>query len=127
VRKVLSAAGWMLLGVVFTVLLYWPSGLFAQGPAGFTKVGSATSPTTTYSDATVTSGGVYQYAITAVDSSGRESIPSNTVTTPIVPSGAGTHHANLGWSETGTVSSFNVYRFLVPPPSTPTGLTVAVD
>lgn len=119
--------GAFLFGALCMVLLRNPFSVFAQGPNGFTQIGSTTTATN-FVDGTVVSGAVYQYAVTATDAAGRESASSAIVTTGIVPGGAGPHHGTVNWvSGGGTTAGFRVYRFLVPPAPVPTGLTVVVD
>jgi hypothetical protein len=59
--------------------------------AAFTKIFTSTSPVTTYTDTNVTSGQSYCYYVTASDSSGNQSSPSNTVSGtvpgPVPPTG----------------------------------------
>jgi hypothetical protein len=123
----LKMAGAFLAGVLLTVLLHWPAGLLGQGPSGFTKVGSSTA--TSYSDATVVSGGLYQYGVTATNAAG-ESASSVIVSAAIIPQGAGPHHVNLTWNASTGATGYNVYRFLVQVvqvPVAPVGLAAAVD
>jgi hypothetical protein len=93
VQRVINAAlgGTCLssLGAVYhTVALNWVASASANvagynvyrasvsgGP--YTQINSVLAMATTYVDAPVPAGGVYYYVVTAVDSSGNESLPSN--------------------------------------------------
>lgn len=52
----------------------------ASGSSSYTDVGATTVGTTSYTDDAVQSGATYTYYVTSVDSSGVESVPSNTAT-----------------------------------------------
>jgi fibronectin type 3 domain-containing protein len=60
--------------------------IYRSGQSGgpYAKINSALDPSTTDVDTSVQSGSTYYYVVTAVDSSGRESVFSNQ-TTAVIP------------------------------------------
>jgi len=57
----------------------------AQSGGPYTMINTALQPGTSYADLSVQAGSTYYYVVTAVDSSGTESVNSNEVTA-VVPS-----------------------------------------
>lgn len=112
--------------IAFAVLLWGfavgnPARLWAQITAGFTQVGSVAFGTNTFIDTTVASGTVYQYEVLSQNAAG-VSVPSNIVTTPVIPSGAGSHSATLTWTPPATGAqpvTYVVARITVTIPNPP--------
>jgi fibronectin type 3 domain-containing protein len=70
----------------------------------------ATNVTSTgYTDTTCPDGSTCYYAVTAVNSSGAESLPSN-VAKAVMPA-SGSHSASLNWNTSAGANSYKVYVF----------------
>jgi hypothetical protein len=84
----------------------------AQIPTGYVKLNASLVTVQTYVDSACVDATQCQYIVTAVDSFGLESVPSNSVVATVPPTG--THTATLTWTETGTVAGYNVYAHQGP-------------
>lgn len=123
-KSITSIVGTVLFALILVWLIMPWRNTFAQGPSGYTKVGSVAFGTNSYADTTVTRGDTYDYAVTAYNAAG-ESGPSNVVTVTDPTTGTGTPTVTLGWTPAtsgGTPTGYNVYRFLVQVPGPPTSL-----
>ncbi len=99
----------------------------AQGPSGFTKIGSVNAPATTYSDTTCADGSGCQYTVTAINAIG-ESTPSNITPVQVIQA-TGSWKVVLTWvapASGGAPTSYNVYRQVVLAPGPPSGCTAQV-
>lgn len=99
----------------------------AQGPSGYTKIGSVTAPTLTYTDTTCADGTGCQYAATSVNAIG-ESAPSN-ITPVQVIAATGSWKVVLTWNAPttgGAPTGYNIYRQVVLAPGAPSGCTASV-
>ena len=98
--------------------------VFAQGGAGYTKVGTVSTTSFVDSSASLVAGQVNNYEVTAVGPGG-ESGPSS-ILTMTTPNTAGPHNNSLSWSAGtggGTTTGYNVYKQTVAPPNPPVALT----
>lgn len=69
----------LIFGLLLVGVIFWPSGLFSQGPsAGFTLLATVPSTQTQYTDTTCPIGQSCSYQITAANAAG-ESGPTNTM------------------------------------------------
>ncbi|MDR3606920.1 MAG: fibronectin type III domain-containing protein [Oligoflexia bacterium] len=91
-------------------------GTVSGGP--YSVVGSA-SASTTYTDATASSGNAYYYVVTSISPSGVESTSSNEAAVNLIPAPtglaavSGTNVVNLSWNSVGGASSYVLRREVV--------------
>jgi hypothetical protein len=117
--------GWSL----FTVLLVYCVVGFAQAPAGYVKIASTNG--LSQIDTAVTSGQVFNYVVTATNTSG-ESGPSNVVTA-VIPNTVAVHSVALSWTAPvpdathGAATAYNVYREQILLPNLPGALNEVVQ
>lgn len=111
--------GRLVFVVLALVLMFAKSGMFGQAGSGFVKIGSTAAGVNTYTDSMPVTGQVTNYEVTAVDSFGRESGPSNILTIQ-TPNTSVAHSNTIGWTST---FANNVYAQVVPPPNPPTALS----
>lgn len=111
------------------VLLYCTLGsvfrLYAQATAGYTKVNATPIAGTSFTSGTLTNGVAYNVEVTALNSAGIESGPSN-ILTGIVPA-TGTHTFTITWTPgTGDVT-YNVYDQVVASANPPVAGSLTIN
>lgn len=99
--------------------------LFGQATTGYTKLNAAPITVTTFTTGTLTDGVAYNFEVTALNSAGIESGPSNIVT-GVVPA-AGTHTATVSWTVGVNDVTYNVYSQQVAAANPPGAAQVTVN
>jgi hypothetical protein len=101
-----------ILAVAIFAIGYRPDRLYAQATAGYTKVNAAPISGTTFTSGTLIDGDSYNVEVTALNSAGVESGPSN-ILTGVVPA-TGTHTFTLTWTPGTNDVTYNVYDQAAP-------------
>jgi hypothetical protein len=96
----------------------------AQSQSSFAKLNTAPVVATSFTTAAITGPTTVEFDVTAVDASGRESVPT-AVLTEVIPTGS--HTVALSWTAGAGDTAYNVYSFLVPAPVPPSGLQGVVN
>jgi hypothetical protein len=104
---------------------YRPDKLYAQATTGYTKVNTTAITGTTFTSGTLTDGVAYNVEVTALNSAGVESGPSN-ILTGVVPA-TGTHTFTVTWTAgTGDVT-YNVYDQVVAAANPPVAGSLTIN
>jgi hypothetical protein len=120
---------WIGITCFALVLLYLVVGnpwkLFAQATSGYTKVNTAPISGTTFTSPTLTDGVAYNVEITALNSAGVESAPSN-ILTGVVPA-TGTHTFTVAWTAGTNDVTYNVYDQVVAAANPPVATSITIN
>lgn len=102
-----------------------PHKLFAQATTGYTKMNTSPIAGTTFTTPTLVDGVAYNFEVTALNSAGVESGPSNIVT-GVVPA-TGTHTGTITWTAGTNDATYNVYDQQVAAANPPVATSVTIN
>lgn len=123
IKRWIGVASFALVLLLCGVGSVWK--LYAQATTGYTKVNSTPITGTTFTSGTLTDGVAYNVEVTAVNSAGIESGPSNILTGVVPP--IGLHTFTVTWTPgTGDVT-YNVYDQQVAAANPPAALSLTIN